>query len=68
MKFEDAETLLRIAHKYNFLLVNTNGEKPTEEVQDEVVQEFSRSGKTESDDAIKIAKFMVQYSRQPSEL
>ena len=68
MKFEDAETLLRIAHKYNFLLVNTNGDKSVEEVQNEVVQEFESSGKIESDDAIKIAKFMEQYSRKPSDL
>ena len=45
MKFEVAETLLRIAHKYNFLLVNTNGDKSVEEVQNEVVQEFESSGK-----------------------
>jgi hypothetical protein len=68
MKFEAAETLLRIAHKYNFLLVNTNGKKQTEEVQKEVVQEFSRSGNTENIEAIKIARFIEQYSRKPSEL
>lgn len=64
MKFEDAETLLRIAHKYNFILVNENCARSPEEVQNQLVNEFAISGKTESDEAIKIARFMEQYSRK----
>ena len=62
MLAEDAETLLRVARKYGFTLVNNNEGQSQKDISNDVISELTSQQKVSDSEAKEIARFLHEFS------